>query len=126
MSDEIHEHRIVSRCREIYSGCNVTPEWAAETCGLTLEQFMVHYEAYIRRLTRAIETKQEWFLLAEWEYLLRAGNMRPQQASSRFKAPQENIENWLKEKEKTGEEVNWHDMRLMRKMQGNTDEEATE
>ena len=98
-----HEQRILSRCRDIYSGRNVTPEWAAETCGLTTEEFMIHYDAYIRRLTRAIENKQEWLLLCELEYLLRAGYMRQNEASSRFKVTQKNIEKWLKEKEETDE-----------------------
>lgn len=116
MSKLSHEERIVSRCRDLFSGRNMTPEFAAETCGISLEEFMVHYDAYIRRLTRAIENRQEWLLLAEFEYLLRAGYMRQDEASRRFRAPQENIEKWLKEKE--DEKIDWHDMRIMRKMQG--------
>ncbi len=126
MSSLTHEERVLSRCRDIYSGRNVTPKWAAETCGLSEEAFMVHYDAYIRRLTQAIENRQEWLLLAEWEYLLKAAYMRPQDASKRFKAPRENIEKWLEEQRKTGEEVDWHDMRLMRARQGETNEKPTE
>ncbi|MBQ8803237.1 MAG: hypothetical protein IJZ53_06375 [Tyzzerella sp.] len=126
MSSLSHEERILSRCRDLFSGRNVTPEFAAKTCGLDSESFMVHYDAYIRRLTRAIENKQEWFLLAELEYLLRAGYMRPDEASLRFKVPQENIENWLKEKEKNEGSVSWRDMRLMRTRQGETNEKPTE
>ena len=121
-----HEERIVSRCRDIYSGRNVTPEWAAETCGITTEEFMVHYDAYIRRLTRAIENKQEWFLLAELEYLLRAGYMRPQDASKRFRAREESIKHWIEEKNRADGKPDWHDMRLIRARQGERDEKSTE
>lgn len=113
-----HEERIISRCRDIFSGRNVTFEFAAKTCGIDLEGFMVHYDAYVRRLTRAIETQQEWFLLCELEYLLRAGYMRPDEASKRFRASQESIENWLAEKQKNEGDVSWRDMRLMRAKQG--------
>lgn len=113
-----HEERIISRCRDLYSGRNVTTEWCARTCGLDVEEFAVHYDAYIRRLTRAIETKEEWFLLCELECLLRAGYMRPDEASKRFRAPQESIENWIEEKQKTKGDVSWRDMRLMRAKQG--------
>lgn len=126
MSSLTHEERIVSRCRDIYCDRNVTFEWAAKTCGISLEEFMVHYDAYIRRLTRAIENKQEWFLLAELEYLLRANYMRPKDASKRLKVPQENIENWLKEKEGNEGGVSWRDMRLMRTGQGEADEKPIE
>ncbi len=126
MSKLSHEERIISRCRDIYCDRSVTFEFAAETCGISLEEFMVHYDAYIRRLTRAIENRQEWLLLAEFEYLLRAGYMRPKDASRRFKAPQENIEEWLKEKEENEGGVSWRDMRLMRTGQGEADEKPTE
>ena len=121
-----HTERIISRCRDIFSGRNVTFEFAAETCGITTEEFMVHYDAYIRRLTRAIENKQEWFFLAELEYLLRAGYMRPRVASKRFKAPEENIKTWLKEKEETDGKPNWCDTRLMRARRGEDDEKNTD
>ena len=121
-----HEERILSSCRDIYSGRNVTFDWAAETCGMDLEEFMVHYDAYVRRLTRAIERRQEWFFLCELEYLLRAGYMRPSEATTRFREPQESIENWLEEKRKTEGDVSWRDMRLMREKQGDADEKMQE
>ena len=113
-----HGDRIISRCRDLYSGRNITPEWAAHTCGISLKDFMNHYDAYIRRLMQAIETREEWFLLCELEYLLWAGYMRPNEASKRFKAPQESIENWLEEKNKTGKKPDWHDIRMERAKQG--------
>ena len=117
MSSLSHEQRILRMCRSIFAGRNVTPKWAAECCGLTEEEFLVHYDAYIRRLTRTIETGQEWFLLAELEYLLRAKYLRPKEASLRFRAPQANIEEWLKEKEETGEDVDWNKMRIAKAKQ---------
>lgn len=126
MSKLSHEERIVSRCRDVFSGRNVTFAFAAETCGITEEAFMVHYDAYIRRLTRAIETRQEWLLLCELEYLLRAGYMRPQDASKRFRAPEESIKQWIEEKNREEGKPNWCDMRLMRARQGKTDEKDTE
>ena len=113
MASLTHEERIISRCRDIYSGRNVTPEWAAKTCGISLAEFEDFYTQYIQRLCYSIQHRQEWFLLAELEYLLRAGYMRPDEASRRFRTPQENIENWLKEKEKNEGSVSWRDMRMI-------------
>lgn len=119
-----HEERILSRCRDIFSGRNVTFEFAAETCGISLEGFMVHYDAYVRRLTRAIETQQEWFLLYELEYLLRAGYMRPDEASKRFKVPQEGIEKWTESQGGIKKDLSWRNVRFLQveqKEQENSD-----
>ena len=125
MSSLSHEERIVSRVRDTF--CNrCTMEWGAHTCGINTAEFEGYYNQYIQRLCYSIQHKQEWFLLAELEYLLRAGYMRPDEGSSRFKVPQENIENWLKEKEETDGKPDWHDMRIMRKTQGGTNENSTE
>lgn len=113
MSSLSHEERVLNRIRSIFSGRNVTFEWAATSCGISVEEFMGYYEQYIQRLCYAIQHKSEWFLLCELEFLLRAGYMRPDEASKRFKVPQEGIEKWIKSQGGINKDLSWRDMRLI-------------
>ena len=54
MSILSHEERILSRCRDLFSGRHVTPEFAAKTCGISVEEFEDFYTQYINRLCYAI------------------------------------------------------------------------
>ena len=62
MSILSHEERIISRCRDVYSGRNVTPEFAAKTCGISLAEFEDFYTQYINRLCYAIQHKHEFII----------------------------------------------------------------
>lgn len=116
MSSLSHEERVLNRIRSIFSGRNVTFEWAATSCGISVEEFMGYYEQYIQRLCYAIQHKSEWFLLCELEFLLRAGYMRPDEASKRFKVSQEGIEKWIESQGGIDKHLSWRDMRMIRVM----------
>lgn len=132
MSSLSHEERIISRCRDIYSGRNVTPEWAAKTCGISLEEFEDFYGQYIQRLCYSIQHKQEWFLLYELRFLVLSGYMRPNIAAKRFlgnDSPEniEKIERWIEEQGGINKDLSWRDVRMIKveqKGQENSDGET--
>jgi len=126
--------RILSRCRDVYSGRKVTSEWAAKTCGISLEEFEDFYGQYIQRLCYSIQHRQEWFLFSELRFLVLSGYMRPDECARRFlgsDSPEniEKIERWIEEQGGINKEHPWRDMRIIRvlqKKEEKVDEKGTE
>lgn len=118
MSILSHEERIISRCRDVYSGRNVTPEFAAKTCGISLAEFEDFYTQYINRLCYAIQHKHEFFLFSELRFLVLSGYMRPDECARRFlgnDSPEnvEKIERWIESQGGIDKDLSWRDMRLI-------------
>ena len=118
MASLTHEERVISRCRDIFSGRNVTPKWAAKTCGISLEEFEDFYGQYIQRLCYSIQHKQEWFLLYELRFLVVSGYMRPDECARRFlgnDSPEnvEKIEKWIESQGGINKKLSWRDMRII-------------
>ncbi len=131
MSILSHEERIVSRCRDIYSGRNVTLEFAAKTCGISLAEFEDFYTQYINRLCYAIQHRQEWFLFSELRFLVLSGYMRPDECAKRFlgnDSPENisKIEKWIESQGGINKDLPWRDVRILQveqKEQENSDGE---
>ena len=113
MASLTHEERILSRCRDIFSGRNVTFEFAAETCGITTEEFIGYYNQYVQRLCYAIQHKQEWFLFSELRFLIMSGYMRQNEAAKRYRISEENIEKYIESQGGIDKNLSWRDMRLI-------------
>lgn len=113
MTSLTHEERILSRCRDIFSGRNVTFEFAAETCGITTEEFIGYYNQYVQRLCYAIQHKQEWFLFSELRFLIMSGYMRQNEAAKRYRISEENIEKYIESQGGIDKNLSWRDMRLI-------------
>ena len=134
MASLTHEERVISRCRDIFSGRNVTFEFAAKTCGISLAEFEDFYTQYINRLCYAIQHKHEIFLFSELRFLVLSGYMRPDECARRFlgnDSPEniEKIKKWIDSKGGINKELSWRDMRIIRvlpKKEEKTDEEPTE
>lgn len=126
MASLTHEERVLRMCRSIYAGRDVTPKWAAECCGISTAEFEGYYSQYINRLCYAIQHKQEWFILCELRFLLISGYMRPDEASKRFKVPQEGIEKWIEEQGGINENLSWRDMRMIRVKEREQEEKQDE
>lgn len=118
MASLTHEERILSRCRDIFSGRNVTFEFAAETCGITTEEFIGYYNQYVQRLCYSIQHRQEWFLFSELRFLVLSGYMRPNECARRFLGNDllesiEKIEKWIESKGGINKELSWRDVRMI-------------
>lgn len=118
MSILSHEERIISRCRDVYSGRNVTPEWAAKSCGISLEEFEDFYGQYIQRLCYSIQHRQEWFLFSELRFLVLSGYMRPDECARRFlgsDSPEniEKIEWWIESQGGVNKDLSWRNVRFL-------------
>ena len=132
MASLTHEERILSRCRDIFSGRNVTFEFAAETCGISLEEFEDFYSQYIQRLCHSIQHKHEFFLFSELKFLVLSGYMRPNTVAARFLGsdkPEDiaRVEKWIESQGGINKELSWRDMRMIdvkQKEQENSDGET--
>ena len=118
MSILSHEERIISRCRDVYSGRNVPPEFAAKTCGISLAEFEDFYSQYINRLCYAIQHKHELFLFSELRFLVLSGYMRPDECAKRFlgnDSPENiaKIERWIESQGGINKDLSWRNVRFL-------------
>ncbi len=118
MSSLSHEERILSRCRDLFSGRNVTPEFAAKTCGISLAEFEDFYTQYINRLCYAIQHKHELFLFSELRFLVLSGYMRPDECAKRFlgnDSPENiaKIERWIESQGGINKDLSWRNVRFL-------------
>ncbi len=131
MASLTHEQRILSRIRSIYSGRKVSMEFAAETCGILVEEFKDYFNQYIGRLYFSLK-ENEWFILKEWQFLILSGHMRKEEAAKRFlgdDSPEciEKIEKWIESQGGINKELAWRDVRVVRvkqKQEGETENDG--
>jgi hypothetical protein len=96
----------------------VRPEWAAKSCGISLEEFEDFYGQYINRLCYAIQHKQEWFLFSELRFLVLSGYMRPDETARRFlgsDSPEniEKVEKWIESQGGINKDLSWRNVRFL-------------
>lgn len=108
----------MSRCRDLFSGRNITPEFAAKTCGISLAEFEDFYTQYIQRLCYSIQHRQEWFLFSELRFLVLSGYMRPDECARRFlsnDSPEnvEKIERWIESQGGIKKDLSWRNVRFL-------------